>query len=125
MATAPEGVLRVLLVEDDPDLRSLLETMLDKDGRFVVVAHATTAGDAIRLAEAERPDAVVVDLGLDGLVALPGLRASLPGARIVVLSEFPDPLTLADTIGQGVDSYIDKGRTWCELIPTLAGLCLV
>lgn len=134
MALAPShgaganGVRRVLLVDDDPELRTLLELMLHEDGRFHVVGHASGAAEAVRMAEDLRPDAVVVDLQmpeLDGLTALPRLRACLPTARIVVLSDFPDPLTLADTVELGVDGYIDKGRSWCELIPTLAGLCLV
>ena len=116
----------MLLVDDDPDLRDLLEVMLEEDGRFRVVGHAADGIEALRLAERQSPDVVVLDLqmpGMDGLTALPGLRARLPEARIVVLSAFPDPLTLADAMELGVDGYIDKSRSWCELIPTLAGLC--
>ena len=124
--TEAQSTLRVLLVDDDPDTRSLLELMLEEDGRFGVVGHASDGVEAVRLAEQERPDVVVLDLqmpGMDGLTALPLLRRSLPEARIVVMSAFPDPLTLAHAIGQGVDGYIDKSRSWCELLPTLAGLC--
>lgn len=132
MANAvPEGsevpmVLQVLLVDDDPDTRGLLELMLDQDGRFGIVGHASNWAEAVGLAERERPDVVVLDLqmpGMDGLTALPLLRRCLPEACIVAMSAFPDPLTLADAIEQGVDAYIDKSRTWCELLPTLAGLC--
>lgn len=124
--TASEGALRVLLVDDDPDMRGLVEIMLEEDGRFAVVAHASNGLEAVRLAEQEHPDVVVLDLqmpGMDGLTALPMLRERLPRARIVVVSAFPDPLTLADAIEQGVDGYIDKSRMWCELLTTLAGLC--
>jgi DNA-binding NarL/FixJ family response regulator len=116
----------VLLVDDDPDIRNLLEIMLEEDGRFRVAGHASDGAEAVRLAEAELHDVVVLDLqmpGMDGLTALPLLRKCLPDARIVVVSAFPDPLTLADAVSQGVDGYIDKSRTWCELIPTLVGLC--
>ena len=121
-----QSTCRVLLVDDDPDMRGLLEIMLHGDGRFAVVGSASDGAEALRLAESERPDVVVLDLqmpGMDGLTALPLLRARLPEARIVVVSAFPDPLTLADAITQGVDGYIDKSRTWCELLPTLVGLC--
>lgn len=125
-AMEAQDTLRVLLVDDDPVTRSLLELMLDKDGRFGVVAHASDGAEAVRLAKQERPDVVILDLqmpGMDGLTALPLLRRCLPEARIVVMSAFPDPLTLADAMGQGVDGYIDKGRSGCELLPTLVGLC--
>lgn len=121
-----QNLLRVLLVDDDPDMRGLLEIMLAEDGRFAVVGHASDGAEALRLASTERPDVVVLDLqmpGMDGLTALPILRDQLPDARIVVVSAFPDPLTLADAMRRGVDGYIDKSRTWCELVPTLEGLC--
>jgi len=125
-ATETHGLLRVLLVDDDPDMRSLLEIMLSEDGRFAVVGHASDGAEAVRLGITRRPDVVVLDLqmpGMDGLTALPLLRERLPAARIVVVSAFPDPLTLADAMQRGVDGYIDKSRTWCELLPTLEGLC--
>lgn len=120
------GRLGVLLVDDDPDLRGLLEVMLDEDHRFAVVGHAGDGAEALRLAGSERPDIVVLDLhmpGMDGLTALPRLRECLPEARIVVVSAFPDPYTLVDAVQRGADGYLDKSRAWCELIPTLVGLC--
>ncbi len=125
-STETLGLLRVLLVDDDPDMRGLLVLMLAEDGRFAVVGHASDGAEAVRLAVSEQPDVVVLDLqmpGMDGLTALPLLRERLPHARIVVMSAFPDPLTLADAMRRGVDGYIDKSRTWCELVPTLEGLC--
>ena len=125
-ATETQSLLLVLFVDDDPDMRSMLEIMMAEDGRFAVVGHASDGAQALRLASTERPDVVVLDLqmpGMDGLTALPLLRKQLPTARIVVVSAFPDPLTLADAMQRGVDGYIDKSRTWCELLPTLEGLC--
>lgn len=125
---APPRPLEVLLVDDDREVRGLLELILDDDGRFKVVAHAGDGAEALALAERLRPRVVVLDLqmpGMDGLTALPGLRRTLPDARIVVFSAFPDPFTLVDVVERGADGYIDKGRAWCDLLPTLAGLCAV
>ncbi len=124
----PQRVLRVLLVDDDADVRALVELILNEDGRFHVVAQAGDGQDALDLAGVHRPDVVVLDLqmpGMDGLAALPELRRTLPGARIVVFSAFPDPFTLIDVVQRGADGYIDKSRAWCDLIPTLAGLCSI
>ncbi len=118
--------LKVVLADDDPDLRGLVKLMLNADGRFRVVGQAGDGAAAVRLAESEHPDVVVLDLQMpvmDGLTALPLLRERLPNARIVVLSTFPDPFTLVDAVRQGADGYIDKNRAWSELIPTLTGLC--
>lgn len=120
--------LRVLLVDDDVEVRDLLEVVLDGDDRFDVVGQAADGAEALRLAESCRPDVVVIDLlmpGMDGFAALPHLRRVLPESRIVVVSAFPDPYTLLDAVKLGADGYIDKSRVWCELVPTLVGLCAV
>ena len=133
--TAPEGtnhntteqpLIGVLLVDDDTDVRNLLEVMLGDDGHFSVVGQARDGADALRLADLTQPRVVVLDLhmpGMDGYAALPRLRAMLPDARIVVVSAFPDPYTLVDAVQRGADGYIDKSRVWSELLPTLRSLC--
>ena len=118
--------LSVLLVDDDAELRALLEIILEEDGRFDVVGQAADGREALDLARSARPDIVVLDLlmpGMDGLRALPQLREALPRARIVVVSAFPDPYTLLDAVKLGADGYIDKTRVWRELLPTITGLC--
>ena len=118
--------LSVLLVDDDAELRALLEIILEEDGRFDVVGQAADGREALGLARSARPDIVVLDLlmpGMDGLRALPQLREALPRARIVVVSAFPDPYTLLDAVKLGADGYIDKTRVWRELLPTITGLC--
>jgi DNA-binding NarL/FixJ family response regulator len=118
--------LRLLLIEDDADVRSLLEVMIDHDDRFELAG--TAADGALGVAEAERlsPDAIVLDLELrelHGLEAIPVLRERAPRARIVVFSAFPDPFTLFDVVRLGADAYVDKATTWAELLPTVAAVC--
>lgn len=125
-ATPPPNVVGVLLVDDDADVRSLLEVMLDEDERFAVVGHASDGAEAVRLAARVRPDAVVLDLHmpcLDALTVLSRLRELLPAARIVVVSAVPDPYTLLDAVQRGADCYLDKSRAWRELMPMLTSLC--
>ena len=135
--TTPEGinttptateqtVISVLLVDDDTDVRNLMEVMLGDDDHFTVVGHARDGQEALRLADLARPEVVILDLhmpGMDGYAALPRLRAALPDARIVVVSAFPDPYTLVDAVQRGADGYLDKSRAWSELLPTLRSLC--
>lgn len=122
---APHRPWRVLVVDDDQDIHPLLEVMFEIDGRFEVVAHARDGGDALALAQSHRPDAVVLDLsmpaGMDGWEALPRLRRLLPEARIVVFSNFPEPLTLVQVLAKGGDAYLNKAAAW-ELVPVLVQL---
>ncbi|MGH9178330.1 MAG: response regulator transcription factor [Acidimicrobiales bacterium] len=121
-------MISVLLVDDDSDVRGLMEVMLGDNDHFSVVGHARDGAEALRLADLTRAQVIVLDLhmpGMDGYAALPRLRAMLPKARIVVVSAFPDPYTLLDAVQRGADGYIDKSRVWSELLPTLHSLCEV
>src|SRR3954464_9674914 len=85
---------KVLVVEDVPELSRLLEMTFELDGRFVPVGTATSGGAALDMAAAHQPDAVVLDLsidGIDGMGVLPSLRAVLPNARIIVFTGRDDP----------------------------------
>ena len=116
----------VLVLEHDPDVRDLLEAMLDHDGRFEVVGWAADTHAALQIADQAAPQAAVVDLDSSGeasMSTVERLHARLPEARIVVLSSLPDPYTLVDALRRGADAYIDKTRAWAELLPVLAGLC--
>ena len=118
--------LSVVVADDDEDFRDLIDVMLQVDGRFVPVGLATDGAQAVELVDRLRPDAVILDLqmpGLDGLGAVPAIRAHDPGVGIIVLSAFPDPYTLADVTELGADLYLDKARAFAELLPSLAAVC--
>ena len=118
-------MIRTMLVDDEQDVRDLLQVMLDLDGRFEVVGHARDGAEAIEVARAQEPDVVLLDLqlpGVDGLAALAQLRYAAPSAKIVVFSAFPDPFTLLEVVRSGADGYLDKSRAWAELIPTLINM---
>ncbi|MGH9266760.1 MAG: EAL domain-containing protein, partial [Acidimicrobiales bacterium] len=74
----PSGAKRVLLVDDDRDLRTLFRLVLEDHGGFDVVGEATDGREAVALARHFQPDVVLLDLampGLGGLEALPLLQA--------------------------------------------------
>src|SRR4051812_43836917 len=88
-----EGRVRVVLVDDSANIRVLVRTHLELDGRFAVVGEAADGRAAVQLARDLRPDAVVLDLAMpvmDGLHALPLIRDAAPPTKIVVLSGFDE-----------------------------------
>jgi DNA-binding response OmpR family regulator len=81
--------VRALLVDDDTNMRVTLRTTLRMRGHVDVVGEARTGGEAVRLATALQPDAVVLDLGLPDVTPrelLAGVRRACPTAGIVIFS---------------------------------------
>ncbi len=86
---SPVGPIRVLLVDDEPDLLLLLGIRFGLEPDLEVVATARNGTDAVGLAHRLAPDLVVMDLlmpGTDGFEAITRLRAELPGLPIVAYS---------------------------------------
>ncbi len=91
-----EGRKRVLLVEDDEDMRQFLEVMLDKEG--FIVQSSPSGDDALRIVEGMKPDLIVMDLMMPGLGGFEVIRRlqSGPAAEIpvvVVTGRYTDPST--------------------------------
>src|SRR5262245_24586764 len=78
---------RILVVEDEPDVRKGLRTVLEAEGFQVAEAADGTTG--LEKAAAERPDLVILDLmipGLDGFEVARGIRARGLTAPILILT---------------------------------------
>jgi DNA-binding NarL/FixJ family response regulator len=83
------GMLRVLLVEDDERFADSVRAVLSADGRFELVGWARDGGDAVELSEELSPDLVLVDIGLptmDGVTATREIKKRCPAAQIVMLT---------------------------------------
>jgi len=101
-------MVRLLLVEDDPEIRRTLSRGLGEHGATVVPV--ATAVEAIKAVTTERPDAVVLDLGLpdlDGADVLALIRAGsdLP---VVVATARDDEREIVRLLDAGADDYLIK-----------------
>ena len=114
--------IRVLLVDDVPDIRLLLRITVSRDERFEVVGEAEDGEEAIRLAGELKPDVIILDLAMpkmDGLQAIPEIRKEVPGVRILVFSGFEAARIAAKAIASCADAYIEKGTSLKELTSVL------
>lgn len=121
----PAGTpIRVLIADDAEDIRFLLRVGLESRGLHVI-GEAANGRDALRMSEAERPDVIVLDLAmphLDGLEAIPRLRALAPDVSIVVLSGFAESRMRQRALDAGADAYVEKGSAMAGIADLIVGL---
>jgi DNA-binding NarL/FixJ family response regulator len=116
---------RVVVADDVADVRLLLTTTLELEGRFEVVAEAQDGVEAVTQVRLFEPDAVVLDLvmpRMDGLSALPEIRAASPGCRVVVLTALDQPEMAEAALVRGAHAWLGKSMAFYELAPVLLSL---
>ena len=117
---------RVLVVDDEPDLRQLLRWLLELDDRCGGIAEAEDGPTAVAEAEKLEPNAVILDFMLGDATAsdvLPSLRAACPNARIVVYTAAPERAKAAGVIDAGADAVAAKAGSSVDDIIDMALVC--
>ena len=120
------GPIRVVLVDDTEEIRRLLRTTLEIDGRFDVIDEAADGVAAVRIAGEKQPDAVILDLAMpvmDGLQAIPAIRKEAPATKILVLSGFDAAQMSREAMSRGAHGYVEKGGDLNDLATMLVSLC--
>jgi DNA-binding response OmpR family regulator len=111
---------RVLLVDDDPEICQFLAMLLELEG-FEPVS-ATRADEALALAAAESPAAVLVDVAMpdvDGLELCRRLRTRGVSAPILIVSARPGQELHRRALDAGADEFIRKPFDNAELVSRL------
>ena len=111
--------VRLMVVDDHNLFRRGLIALLSRDERIEVVAEARDAGEALRLGAQHRPDVILLDNhlpGVHGVEALPQFCATVPEARIVMLTVSEDANDLAQALARGAAGYLLKTVEGEELV---------
>jgi DNA-binding NarL/FixJ family response regulator len=132
--------ITVMVVDDHPMWREGVARDLGERG-CQVVATAADADAAVRIANATRPQVVLMDLNLgatSGVTAIAGILAKQPATRILVLSASGEHADVLEAVKAGASGYLVKSASVDELVaavertaagqavftPGLAGLVL-
>ena len=118
-ATEP---IRIALADDNGEIRLMLRTWLEIDGRFDVMGEVESGTELVDLVVREQPDEVVIDLAMpemDGFGAIVEIRKLSPDTKIMVLSAFASPSVRRKAYALGADAVLTKGVSLEEVESTL------
>ena len=119
---SPTLPIRLLVVDDHSLFRRGLMALLSQDARFTVTCEAGDVGEALRCVQRQRPDLILLDNHLPGVLgvdAIPALREAAPGTRILMLTVSENEADLVAALKAGADGYLLKtveSHHLCEAI---------
>ena len=100
---------KILVVDDKPEIRSLLKKMLADDDYDVLMA--CSGEEALTLIVEKRPDLVLLDLkmpGMDGLQTLRKIKELDDSSRVIMISAFGTKRTVIEALKLGLFDYQPK-----------------
>ena len=115
----PMSDITVLVLDDHEVVRRGICDILERADGIAVVAEAATVAQAVRRAEAVRPQVILSDLRLPdgtGLDVIAHVRAKLPETRIVVLTSYDDDEAKAAARNAGADVFLAKTAGSSEVL---------
>ncbi|MFZ1061727.1 MAG: response regulator [Candidatus Rokuibacteriota bacterium] len=107
--TAPSGRRRVLVVDDEPELRAVLVEYLQ--GKGFEVLQAGGGEEALRRFPEFRPHIVLLDImmpGLSGVETLRRIKTLQPGTAVIMVSAIEDQEAARQTLALGAADYVAK-----------------
>ena len=114
--------MRVLIADDEDDVRDLLAEMIRREPELELVAAAADANEAVEAAERERPDVAIIDAHMPeggGVHALKQLAERVPETATVVLSAFDSQSKVVEHLDAGALAYLVKPVSRKDLVATL------
>src|SRR5512135_57263 len=110
---------RILIVDDVPQVRRELRTLLPLLDAIEIVGEAENGQSAIELATALQPDVILMDVEMpivDGIAATRAIKQRCPACRILILSIHNDEAIRTQARSAGADDFVDKGAPLATLL---------
>ncbi|HEV2237723.1 MAG TPA: response regulator transcription factor [Ktedonobacterales bacterium] len=123
-AGAAGATIRVLIADDQAIVCAGLKVVLEASPRVRVVGTAADGAEAVRQAEALRPDVVLMDLKMpvmNGVEAMRALRERCPEVAVLVLTTYDDDEWVVDAIRAGAVGYLLKDAGSAEIMAAIEG----
>lgn len=111
--------VRILLADDVPTILQLVKQILNAHPGFEVVGEARDGHHAVVLAEALKPDVIVLNVTMptmSGFEAARRIRCRVPDSAIVILSSHKDRQFIAEARKAGAKGYVEKSDADQQLV---------
>lgn len=119
--------VRVGVVDDAPEIRSLLRQLVELDDRFEFAGEGASGEEAVELAASAHLDLMILDHqmpGLTGVEALPDIRRISPRTAVVIYSGESDPRLSGRALAAGAVAVLEKGTVGMSIVDGLAEILL-
>jgi DNA-binding NarL/FixJ family response regulator len=116
-------MIKVLIYEDNPQLREGLTMLIDGSDGFRVVAAYKNCNNAVDEVAAFNPDVILMDIdmpGVNGIEGLKNIRAKNTEVKILMLTVFDDNKNVFESIKNGANGYILKKTAPARLLEYIA-----
>ncbi len=104
-------MISVFIVEDNPDIQLLLQTIVCRDDEYTCVGIAPTGTDALKKIPELLPDVVLMDIGLpdiSGIECVRRLKPLCPNVEFIMCTIYDEDETVFQSLEAGANSYILK-----------------
>jgi DNA-binding NarL/FixJ family response regulator len=112
-------MIKIVVADDHPMVRDGLRTLFDSFPDTEMISEAATGREAVRAAVVEKPDVLIMDLGMpdmDGFAATAEIVRVAPQVAVLVLTMSDDDDTVFAAMRAGASGYLVKGATKEEII---------
>jgi DNA-binding NarL/FixJ family response regulator len=119
---AVADVTSVLVVDDDPLVRSALTLMLGGDAGLSVIGEAPDGAAGLTACRELRPDVVLMDIRmpvLDGIDATRALKEAGPSPQVIVLTTFDADEHVLQALAAGADGFLLKDTPPAEVVAAI------
>jgi DNA-binding NarL/FixJ family response regulator len=113
---------RVLIIEDDQEIRNSFVLIVNSSQRFVVVNSYSNCEAAIKNLLYDKPEIILMDIELPGMNGISGtkiIKDKLPHAEIIMVSVYEDSDLVFEALKAGASGYITKSANYMELLSAL------
>lgn len=113
---------RVMIVEDDQEIRNSFSLIVNSSQRFMVVGAYGDCEEAISSLNKDKPEIVLMDIELPGMNGIRGtqiIKDKSPNTEVIMVTVYEDSELVFEALKAGASGYITKSANYMELLSAL------